>query len=124
MLQQPCPAKETNNDERTAMTWSAQDLLIVAWALLTSLAVIALVARLKKIQTRGGVLSRMEAKLDLLLKQAGINFDPFKDVPSNIVEAVRAGDKIEAIKLYRQANRIGLREAKEAIEEMQRRAGA
>jgi ribosomal protein L7/L12 len=106
------------------MTWSAQDLLIVAWALLTSLAVIALVARLKKIQTRGGVLSRIEAKLDLLLKHAGINFDPFKDVPSNIVEAVRAGDKIEAIKLYRQANRIGLREAKEAIEEMQRRAGA
>jgi hypothetical protein len=73
------------------MTWSAQELLIVAWALLISLAVIALVARLKKIQTRGGVLSRIEAKLDLLLKHDGINFDPFKDVPSNIVEAVRTG---------------------------------
>jgi hypothetical protein len=38
--------------------------------------------------------------------------------------ALAAGRKIEAIKLYRQEHGVGLVEAKEAIEELQRRAPA
>jgi len=79
--------------------------------------------RLAEMQSRMGVLSRVEAKLDLLLKQANIKYDPYANLPREIAEAVRAGQKINAIKLYRQSSGVGLKEAKEFIEEMQRRSG-
>jgi ribosomal protein L7/L12 len=105
------------------MTWTPENLGLVAVALLCFVLLIALTDRVKKMQIRGGSLSRMEAKLDLLLKHANIEFEPYQNVPNEIAEALQKGEKIEAIKLYRQSNRVGLREAKEAIEEMQRRAG-
>jgi ribosomal protein L7/L12 len=40
------------------------------------------------------------------------------------VEALRRGHKIEAIKLYRQATGVGLKEAKDFIDDVQRRAGS
>jgi ribosomal protein L7/L12 len=43
---------------------------------------------------------------------------------TTVESALAAGRKIEAIKLYRQEHGVGLREAKEAIEELQRRAPA
>jgi ribosomal protein L7/L12 len=79
--------------------------------------------RLNKIQDRISELWRVEAKLDLLLKQANIQFDPFVHVPREIAEAVRAGKKIKAIKLQRQTSGMGLKEAKEFIEEIERQAG-
>ena len=79
--------------------------------------------RLDGIQSRIVALSRVEAKVDLLLKQANIKFDPFAHVSDDIVKALRANRKIEAIKLYRQATGGGLKEAKEFIEEVQRRSG-
>jgi len=39
------------------------------------------------------------------------------------VSELRVNQKIEAIKLYRQATGVGPKEAKEFIEEVQRRAG-
>jgi hypothetical protein len=80
-------------------------------------------ARLNKLQGRILELSRVEAKLDLLLKQANIQFDPFVHVPREIAEAVRSGKKIEAIKLQRQSSGMGLKESKEFIEEIEQRAG-
>jgi hypothetical protein len=68
-------------------------------------------------------LSRVEAKLDLLLKQANIRFDPYVNVPPEIAEAVRSGKKILAIKLQRKSSGMGLKEAKDFIEEVERRAG-
>jgi hypothetical protein len=70
-----------------------------------------------------GRLSRLEAKLDLLLKNAGIAFDPVADLPPPVVEALQRGDKIQAIKHYRDATGADLVQAKEFIEEVQRRAG-
>jgi ribosomal protein L7/L12 len=67
--------------------------------------------------------TRVEAKLDLFLKQADIKFDPYAYVSNDIVEALRANQKLKAIKLYREATGVGLKEAKEFIEEVQRRAG-
>jgi hypothetical protein len=64
----------------------------------------------------------MDAKLDAVLTHAGIQFDPYADVPVLVVEALRAGNKIEAIKQYRDAKRVGLREAKEYVDELQRRS--
>jgi hypothetical protein len=46
---------------------------------------------------RGPALSRLEAKLDALLKHEGIAFDPFSNVPAPVADALRRGKKIEAI---------------------------
>jgi hypothetical protein len=67
-------------------------------------------------------LTRLEAKLDALLTHEGIRFDPYADVPPPVVDALRRGKKIEAIKEYRMATGAGLREAKDWVEEVQRRA--
>jgi Ribosomal protein L7/L12 C-terminal domain len=84
---------------------------------------VAIRIRLDAIQSRIAAVTRVEAKLDLLLKQADIKFDPYAYVSNDIVEALRANQKIKAIKLYREATGVGLKEAKEFIEEVQRRAG-
>jgi hypothetical protein len=97
-------------------------LAIFAIALVLVLAR-ALQFRLDGFATRVATLSRIEAKLDLLLKQAGLEYDPYKDAPASVVEAVRRGRKIEAIKCYRKLNPVSLKEAKEYVEGVQRRAG-
>ena len=61
-------------------------------------------------------LSRIDAKLDLLLKHAGLTFDPKAGVPAGVMEALERGNKIEAIKLYREATGVGLAEAKVFVE--------
>ncbi len=65
-----------------------------------------------------GRLRRIEAKLDQLLKQAGIEFDPYASVPPTVLGAVRRGDRLEAIKLYRKATGIPYSEAMEQIDDM------
>lgn len=82
----------------------------------------AVFMRLAILDQRLRGLSRLEAKLDSLLKHSGIEFDPYRDVPQAVVEALERGKKIEAIKHYRAATGLGLREAKEFVEEVQRRA--
>jgi hypothetical protein len=78
--------------------------------------------RLIEMRSRMGTLFyRVEAKLDLLLEHANIKFDPYAKLPHEIVDAVRAGQKIQAIKLYRESTGVGLKEAKDFIEEFQRR---
>jgi hypothetical protein len=66
-------------------------------------------------------LSRVEAKLDALLKHQGIQFDPYADVPPAVADALRSGRKIDAIKAYRLATGAGLKDAKDFVEEVQRR---
>jgi len=41
------------------------------------------------------------------------------DAPAGVVAALRAQNKIEAIRLYREAFKTGLREAKEAVERIE-----
>jgi hypothetical protein len=96
---------------------------LVALVVLGLILLVAIRIRLDAIQSRIAAVTRVEAKLDLLLKQANIKFDPYAFVSNDIVEALRANQKIEAIKLYREATGVGLKEAKEFIEEVQRRAG-
>jgi hypothetical protein len=100
-----------------------ETVAVLAPAMLVLLLLVTIAARLNGIRSRMGALSRVEAKLDLLLKQASIKFDPYAHLEREIVEAVQAGKKIEAIKLYRQSANVGLKEAKDFIEEVQRRAG-
>ena len=96
---------------------------LVALMALGLISLFAIRVRLEGLQSRIAAVARVEAKLDLLLKQANIKFDPFAHVSDDIVKALRANRKIEAIKLYRLATGVGLKQAKEFIEEVQRRAG-
>ena len=64
-------------------------------------------------------LFRVEAKLDLLLKHAGIAYDPKVAVRPSVQDALQRGNKIEAIKLYREATGVGLAEAKKDVEAIQ-----
>jgi hypothetical protein len=64
-------------------------------------------------------LSRVEAKLDLLLRQAGVAYDPKAAMPAGVLDALQRGNKIEAIKLYREATGASLAEAKDQVEEWQ-----
>jgi hypothetical protein len=105
------------------MTWTSESFALVALALVVLILLAGIGARLNGLRSRIAVLSRVEAKLDLLLKQASIKFDPYASVPLDIVQALREGRKIEAIKLYRQSSGVGLKEAKDFVEEVERRAG-
>jgi hypothetical protein len=57
-----------------------------------------------------------------ILKHEGIQFDPYAKLPAPVLDAMRRGKKIEAIKEYRLATGARLKEAKDYAEEVQRRA--
>lgn len=69
------------------------------------------------------MLGRIEMKLDLVMQHAGVEFLPYKELSREVIDALKRGDKIAAIKSYRAATGVGLKEAKDRIEESQRRAG-
>src|SRR5262249_51046736 len=68
-------------------------------------------------------LGRIEAKLDLLMRNAGIEFGPYEGLPAQVVDALNRGDKLEAIKFYCFVRGVSLKEAKTFIEDIQRRSG-
>jgi hypothetical protein len=92
-----------------------------------ALMVAAIILRPASREREARTLSRLERKLDALLKHQGIRFDPYSDLPEPVLDALRRGKKIEAIKEYRVATGAGLKEAKDFVEELedfQRRAGS
>ena len=64
--------------------------------------------RISNLSSRVKNLTRLEAKVDLLLKQAGLTYEPLANLAPNIVEAIKKGEKITAIKLYRDATGAGI----------------
>ena len=66
-------------------------------------------------------LNRLEGKVDALLRHAGLTTEASVELPPDVLDAIRAGNKIEAIRLYRAATGIGLAEAKDAVERAQDR---
>jgi hypothetical protein len=95
--------------------WSAAWVLVIVFLLLH-------IGRVKDLCRRTRALSRIETKLDLLLQHDGIEFEPYQGLPAEVVAALKRGEKIRAIKAYRTAARISLREAKDRIEQAQRLA--
>jgi hypothetical protein len=88
------------------------------------LAILLLISwRLDGTDRRLRELSRIDVKLDLLLKQAGIEYNPYRNLPPNVIDALKRGKKIDAIKKYREAAGVNLKEATEVIEKVQRVAG-
>ena len=68
-------------------------------------------------------IARVEGKLDVLLKNADLQYDPFADIPNHVADAVRSGNKVLAVKLYREATGCDLREAREQIDDLLRLSG-
>ena len=97
--------------------------LPVALILLVLVLMLSLQWRLTEIERQVGRVSRLDVKLDLLLKHVGVEYDPYKALPSEVINALQNGQKIQAIKLYRKASGVGLKDAKDFIEDAQRRAG-
>jgi hypothetical protein len=67
-----------------------------------------------------GRLRRLEAKLDLILKQLGLEYQG-PETPAGLSAEVKAladnpARKISAIKLHREQTGLGLKEAKDAVE--------
>lgn len=96
--------------------------LLLPLLIIAGIALAVIGARVVSLDQRLRALSRLEGKLDALLKHQGIRFDPYSEVPPPVLDALRRGKKIEAIKAYRAATGVGLAEAKEFVEEVQRRA--
>ena len=59
-------------------------------------------------------LGAIERKLNLILANLGI--DPCQGLDAQIVELMKTGQKIQAIKLYREQTGVGLKEAKDYVE--------
>jgi len=75
-------------------------------------------SELARLRKRVAALSRIEAKLDLVLQHAGLKYVPYANVPAPVIDALQKGNKITAIKHYREATGAGLKEAKDFIEEI------
>ncbi len=81
-----------------------------------------LFVRLWTLEQRLNRLSRLDAKVDALLRHAGVDFDPFRDVPADVREALERGETIAAIKRFRQTTGASLEDAKAFVDEVRRRA--
>ena len=84
--------------------------------------IMLLFIRLSTLERRLNRLSRLDAKVDALLKNAGIHFDPFRDVPADVREALERGETIAAITRFRDSTGASLKEAKAFVDEVRRRS--
>ena len=65
----------------------------------------------------------LERKLDYVMQQLKFTYkdNPLSAAESNALPWVRQGNKIEAIKAYRETTGLGLKEAKDAVDALERR---
>ncbi len=80
-----------------------------------------LLARLATLERRLARLSRLEAKVDALLDAGGVTFDPLRDVPLDVRSALEQGERILAIKRFREATGAGLKEARDFVDDVRQR---
>lgn len=66
----------------------------------------------------------LESRLDFLYKRLGIEYsDNPNAVDSRIIDLLKRGKKLEAIKIYHELTNTGLAEAKQAVEQIETRLG-
>ncbi|MEV6596204.1 ribosomal protein L7/L12 [Actinoplanes sp. NPDC051346] len=98
---------------------------ILPFALVVPLLLVAAVAasgRRASADHQARRLAAVERKLDLVMGHLGIR-EPEPDAPGAVLRELLAGRKIQAIKLYREATGVGLKEAKDAVELLARQRG-
>lgn len=88
-------------------------LLVLSWSVG--------VRRRDEAERTGPRLAAIERKLQLVMDHLGIA-EPQPAMP-DVVSHLDTGNKIQAIKAYRDATGAGLKEAKDAVEEMARQRG-
>ncbi|MFI1165035.1 ribosomal protein L7/L12 [Streptomyces sp. NPDC020801] len=87
---------------------------IVALLAVTLVVLVGLVSDASRFSRADRRIARVERKLDLIIDHLGLREeDPALD---EVTGLVRAGKRIEAIKVYREATGAGLKEAKEAVD--------
>jgi hypothetical protein len=57
----------------------------------------------------------LENKVDAIIEHLGVDFKPYKNTPNEVFSALDSGQRVKAIKLYRQFSGVGLKEASEVI---------
>ena len=64
---------------------------------------------------------QIDRKLTMLTEHFRLKWDPTIGVPEDVLAQVRAGNKVAAIKLYRDLTGKGLKESHDLIEEIDKR---
>ena len=70
-------------------------------------------------------LARLEGKVEFLYKHLGITFVPEAgpgDDP-RLIEALKKGDNLGAMKVYREIHQVGIDEARKGVDEIRGRLG-
>ena len=79
-----------------------------------------------EIQLLRSRINELEDRLKFIYRRLNIEYaDPNSDptLAPQIQDALRRGNKIEAIKIYRELTGVGLAEAKQAVESLEARLG-
>ena len=80
------------------------------------------IAQLKlEVQRLGRLVDALYVRLDGIAPDATL--PDIDDPPADVVDALRAGNVLEAIKLWRGYTNLGLAEAKNEVEQLQARLG-
>ncbi|NJK43870.1 MAG: hypothetical protein HC933_05910 [Pleurocapsa sp. SU_196_0] len=75
-------------------------------------------AQLEALQAR---VATLEAQMQVILEHLGVDNASPQAWEQDLLELIRSNQKIEAIKLYREQTGLGLKEAKDAVEALERR---
>ena len=86
----------------------------------TVLAIVITIVRARN-RVRRSDIERLERKLDSVIHHLGLEQDLLPKASDRVKTHLSAGNTIDAIRAYREENPgVGLKEAKEAIEDLQR----
>ena len=89
-------------------------------AVAAALAVVIAIVRVRN-RVRRGDIERLERKLDSVIRHLGLEQELLPKASDRVKTHLSTGNTIDAIRAYREENPgVGLKEAKEAVEELQR----
>jgi hypothetical protein len=94
--------------------WLGIMTLLLLWS------VLGMGSRMGALERRLDFLSRLDAKLDALLRHAGVEFDPLGKVAPDVVDALKKGNRREAVKRYQSLTGADFVEAIKYVNEVQR----
>ena len=57
----------------------------------------------------------LENKVEAIIDHLGVDFKPYKNTPKEVLSALDSGERVKAIKIYRQFSGVSLKEASEII---------
>ncbi|RCU45628.1 hypothetical protein DU002_14275 [Corallincola holothuriorum] len=87
---------------------------------ISSLSVLSLIIilGLQRLNEQSIKIKRLESKIDILMRHLDVNYDPVALLPREVIEAKESGQRIRAIRLYRQFSGASLREARSFIDDL------